>query len=121
MKNFVIAALLFFSSCTAMSPVYAASRIAIDGAGNSITIFDEKCTNKAAASLLPKLNAILKEAKKPLVDVRELRAGVVFHEGKRYGACWVRVENVVVVLDEAGEDSSIFPVPVQAFELPNPI
>jgi hypothetical protein len=112
MKKLIAALILLVAS---WAPAYAANYQAIDSVGNTVTLNDVPCTSKEARMQLPRLNAILREAGKPYVRQEQLSAATVIFQGKKFEACWVRVGDLVIVMDDAGEENSLFPIPAAAF------
>ena len=96
----------------------AAVIIASDGQ-TTVTVDTEKvCTNVEALKLLPKLNAILANAGIAPVPGNEVMEASVMSKGKMYGACAaLSIPSVVAIMDDAGEENSLFPVPVSDFKV----
>ena len=113
----ILAVALLTAALTAALTANATVYQATDKSGTTVSLHAEGCTNQGALQLLPKLNAMLEQAGMPEVQNlgSTLRAAEVLYQGKAYGACWTPVGNFVVVLDDGGEDTSIFVVPARDF------
>ena len=121
MKNFALALLLFSASCMPARANDLVMRAGPDASGTEVMLFSAPCVNARAASMLPQLNIILATGGVPPVDEKDLQKASVLHRGKIYEACWVLVLDTVAVMDEAADDTSLFPVPLAAFRKVNAI
>lgn len=107
----ILAVALMLAALNAYATVYQAT----DNAGTTVSLHAAVCANPAALQLLPKLNTSLEQAAMPTLPASAFRVAEVLYRGKAYGACWAPVGNFVVVLDDGGEDTSIFVVPARDF------
>ena len=91
MKKALISVLLILGT---IIPVLgtAAERIMNDRQGNRITLLDGPCVSKAGmlAQLTPEARKIAKAAS-------------VFWQGKTYAACYAEADDMVFLVDEAGD------------------
>lgn len=88
-----------------------------DAEGTVVTLLATACVSEKAAAEPPRLNGYLAQASLPPVPAADLHAATVTWRGKTYGACWVAINaDVVAVLDDAGLENSVFPVPTRALQ-----
>lgn len=88
-----------------------------DSAGNVVTLKGDACVNAAVIGQIPRLNKVLADAGQPPKTVADFISAEVFFQGKVYQACATDFQNVVIVIDDAGLENSIFLVPAQDFRL----
>ena len=112
MKQFIFAVLLFLSYLgNAMAVIQAR-----DGAGNTVTLHGDPCTTPAVIAQIPRLNAILADIGMPPKSAADFISASLLFEGKVLKACATDLGPMVIVIDEAGLESSIFPVPARDFK-----
>jgi hypothetical protein len=112
----ILAGLVLIVALLVGTPAQAVSMQAKDPAGNTVTITAGACESDAAAAQLPKLNEVLARIPGfPQLTRGDLRGGSMTYQGKQYAICWTGVNGMVAVMDDAGEDNSLFPVPMRDF------
>ena len=106
MKALVLLAALFLLT--------GAARV-VDPYGNTVTVYETPCVSAKVIAQIPRFNALLAQVGgRPRTADSFMAADLVF-EGKQYAACWTVVGADVVVIDDSGQDTSIFGVPMQYF------
>jgi hypothetical protein len=112
----IIAGLVLIVALLVGGHAQAVSMQAKDPAGNTVTITAGACESDAAAAQLPKLNEVLARIPGfPQLTRGDLRGGSMVYQGKQYAICWMAVNGMVAVMDDAGADNSLFPVPLRDF------
>jgi len=93
----------------------AAGMIARDGEGTVVQVKDEPCVNPGVIAVLEGINPELMRLGRPPILPEALRWAEVVYRGKTFGACWVQIEDHVLVLDDSGEAGRVYLVPASAF------
>lgn len=110
MRTFLATFLLIFCVIAA-----AEVKVARDGDGTVIEVYNEPCTNAAVIARLDAINPLLLRAGLPILLPEALGKAVVTLEGEKLGACWAQIGQGVLVLDDGGIPDRIFAVPVGEF------
>lgn len=108
-------AVIALLAALAFPPASFAAWQARDSDGTTVTLVASPCVSEGALSQLPRLNESLAASGLPPVPAEALRAASVLFKGREYQACWVLIQGTVAVLDDGGQDNSLFAVPATQF------